>query len=101
MIRIVIENIILLLLPTLVYISYIYLTVGTAQGRNKALNDAPLLWLFAIGAGLVLAILLTFGSTSGSRPGDVYTPPVFRDGKIQPGRLDDNTEKSSPEKTDP
>jgi hypothetical protein len=88
MIRIVIENIILLLLPTLVYFAYIYLTVSTARGRSKAVNDAPLLWLFVLGACLVLLVLLTFGSNSGSRPGDVYTPPVFRDGKIVPGKLD-------------
>lgn len=88
MIRIVIENIILLLLPSLVYFAYIYLTVSTAKDRSKAVNDAPLLWLFALGACLVLLVLLTFGSNSGSRPGDVYTPPVFRDGKIVPGQLD-------------
>lgn len=87
MIRIVIENILLLLLPTLFYIAYVYLTVGSKDAKKKVLNDAPIVWLFVAGVVLVLIVLAVFGSWSGGRPGDAYQPPVFKDGKIVPGHI--------------
>jgi hypothetical protein len=88
MIRIVIENILLFLLPTVIYVAYVALKrrVEGASGGN-ILDDAPLVWLFAAGAVLVIATLVVFGSTSGGKPGQTYQPPVFRDGKIEPGQL--------------
>jgi hypothetical protein len=87
MIRIVIENIVLFLLPTLMYVAWMMLKRRGKIGAGDILDDAPLIWLFAAGAGLVVVTILVFGSSSGGRPGQVYTPPVFRDGKIEPGQL--------------
>lgn len=88
MIRIVIENMLLFLLPTLIYVGYVFLKRRTeGAGPNNVLDDAPLLWLFAAGAALVIFTLIIFGSTSGGRPGQTYQPPVYRDGKIEPGQL--------------
>ena len=87
MIRIVIENILLLLLPTAFYIAYLYLTIGSKGAKQKVLNDSPIVWLFVAGVGLVLLVLIIFGSTSGGRPGEAYQPPVFKDGKIVPGHI--------------
>lgn len=91
MIRIVIENLLLFLLPTLIYIAYTLLkrrrAEGAASGAAGVLDDAPLIWLVAAGAALVVATLVIFGSTSGGRPGQTYEPPVLRDGKIEPGHL--------------
>lgn len=87
MIRIVIENILLLLLPTLFYIAYVYLTVGSKDAKKKVLNDAPIVWLFAAGIALVLFVVLVFGTSNGGRPDDAYQPPVFKDGKIVPGHI--------------
>ncbi|MCL4765737.1 MAG: hypothetical protein KJZ80_05860 [Hyphomicrobiaceae bacterium] len=88
MIRIVIENMLLFLLPTLIYVAYALLWRRT-EGASGAriLDDAPLIWLVAAGAALVIATLIVFGSTSGGQPGQTYQPPVFRDGKIEPGQL--------------
>jgi hypothetical protein len=89
MIRVVIENILLFLLPTLIYSAYVYLK-HRGQGRAgpaSYLDEAPLLWLFSAGAMLVVITLVAFGSVSGGKPGQTYEPPVYRDGKIEPGRI--------------
>jgi hypothetical protein len=88
MIRIVAENIALFLLPTIVYIAFIYLTREDKPGATSVLDDAPLIWLFVAGAVLVVATLATFGSVTGGKPGQVYTPPSLKDGRIEPGHLD-------------
>jgi hypothetical protein len=87
MIRLVIENILLFLLPAAVYFGYILLTRrGTTPG--EIINDAPLLWLLSSGALLVMATLIYFASTTvGGRPDQKYTPPYMKDGRIQPGEL--------------
>ena len=88
MIRIVAENIVLFLLPTIVYIAFIYLTREEKPGAARVLDDAPLIWLFVAGP-----------SWSSSRwPPSARSPaasrvrsirrPTFKDGRIEPGHLD-------------
>jgi hypothetical protein len=88
MIRIVIENILLFLLPTFVYVAYVYMTREERPGPTRVLDDAPLLWLFIAGALCVIVTLVAFGSVSGGKPGQMYTPPVLKDGRIEPGHID-------------
>jgi len=87
MIRVVIENIVLFLLPTLLYIGYVVLTRGAPKKKDDVLADAPLLWLFFGGTLLVVIVLVAFGSTSGGRPDQHYEPPSMKDGHIEPGRI--------------
>jgi len=96
MIRVVIENILLFLLPTLLYVAWILLTRqpqtsgpdGEDAGEKKILDDAPLLWLFAAGAALVVVTLVAFESSTGGKPGQHYVPPSYKDGKIDPGHIE-------------
>ncbi len=88
MIRIVIENLLLFLLPTIIYIAYVYMTRDEKPGPTRVLDDAPLVWLFAAGAALMLVTLVIFGSMTGGTPGQTYTPPVLKDGRIEPGHVD-------------
>lgn len=96
MIRVVIENILLFLLPTVAYIAWVLIARSdslerTPDGRIKAsrvLNDAPFMWLAAAGTIFLILALVAFGSTSGGRPGQTYSPPVLKDGKIEPGRIE-------------
>lgn len=96
MIRIVIENLLLFLLPTLAYVGWVLIArpdrlQRTPDGRIKPggiLNDAPLIWLAASGTILLIVVLVAFGNTSGGRPDQTYRPPVFKDGKIEPGRIE-------------
>jgi hypothetical protein len=98
MIRTVIENILLFLLPTFVYVAWVLFQRSRAVAREEngdnqqavthILDDAPLLWLFAGGALLVIVTLAAFGSSSGGKPGQHYQPSVLKDGKIQPGHIE-------------
>lgn len=88
MIRIVAENIFLFLLPTIIYVAYIYLTREEKPDAMRVLDDAPLIWLFVAGAALVIVVLASFGSVTGGKPGQVYTPPSLKDGRIVPGHID-------------
>ncbi|HXF52780.1 MAG TPA: DUF6111 family protein [Hyphomicrobiaceae bacterium] len=87
MIRIVIENLLLFLAPTAIYVVYIYLSRRGKVTPQNVLDEAPLIWLCAAGAAVVVITLLTFGTTSGGKPGQTYEPPELRDGKIVPGKL--------------
>ena len=85
MIRIVIENVLLFIVPTLVYVAYAYLARKDNGTGNAVLADAPLMWLTLSGAGLVLAAMILFGSTKGGTPSQGYEPPGMKDGQIVPG----------------
>ena len=88
MIRVVIENILLFLLPTAMYVGYVLLTRSNTSA-GAVVNDAPLVWLFVVGALLVAATLIYYATvTPGGTPGQVYTPPrMGKDGRIEPGQL--------------
>lgn len=88
MIRIVIENLLLFLAPTALYAGWMYLTRDPKKAGG-VMSDAPLIWLTAAGATLVVITLLVFqDDTSGGRPGQAYEPPSMRkDGTIEPGRI--------------
>jgi len=95
MFRIIILNLILLLLPTVLYVGYIHLTsTNESNTLGRILEEAPLAWLLAAGSALAVIVLLMFGTPPSGNPGDRYQPSVFKDGKIVPGRLGD--EKSTP-----
>jgi TRAP-type C4-dicarboxylate transport system permease small subunit len=87
MIRIVIENLLLFLAPTLIYAGYVYVRRRGDGNGTPVLSDAPLIWLFLAGLLLMVSTLLIFGTTSGWQPGQAYQPPVYKDGKIQPGHV--------------
>jgi hypothetical protein len=97
MIRTVIENLLLFLLPTFVYVAWILFQRSKQEARDESggaqpvtglLDDAPLLWLFVGGAFLVIVTLAAFGTSSGGKPGQHYQPPILKDGKIEPGHIE-------------
>jgi hypothetical protein len=89
MIRVVIENVLLFVLPAAVYVAYMLLMRSGKTSAGAVINDAPLIWLFVAGALLVAATLIYYASiTPGGSPGQVYTPPrMGKDGHIEPGQL--------------
>jgi hypothetical protein len=88
MIRIVAENIFLFLLPTIIYVAYVYMTRDQKQGPARILDDAPIIRLFIAGVVIVVVTLATFGSVTGGKPGQTYVPPSFKDGHIEPGHIE-------------
>ncbi len=98
MIRTVIENFLLFLLPTLIYVAWVLFRRARSEAQGEAaesqslyaglLDDAPFLWLFAGGALIVIVTLAAFGSSSGGKPGQHYQPSILKDGQIQPSHID-------------
>ncbi len=82
MLRILLEYLLPLLLPGLVYLGYVALARGTAPGWVK---NAP--WPHLAGAGILLAAisLIAWSVLSGAPPEQVYVPPRLEDGRIVPG----------------
>lgn len=87
MLRIILLNLILFLLPFV-----IYGIVMRAQGRVATLEEfwakAPLLGLVLASVALVLAVMVVFATFGGEDPRGRYIPPVYKDGKIEPGRVE-------------
>lgn len=85
MIRIIVENLLLFFLPTLLYVVFVFVSRRSAGDETPVLQGAPLVWLFVTGLALMVATLVAFGTRTGGKPGEVYEPPVFKDGRIVPG----------------
>lgn len=98
MIRTVIENLLLFLLPTFLYVAWVLFRRSRDESEKDAeetghpiarvLDDAPLLWLFASGALIVIVTLAFFGTSSGGKPGQQYRPSTMKDGKIEPSHIE-------------
>ena len=92
MFRIVFENIILFLLPSVAYFAYVYLRRSDhviKPGEHAQIwDDAPVIWLMLAGAVLTLAVTLTFATFDGGTPDQKYIPPHMENGKLVPGRFE-------------
>ena len=85
MLRVLLQYLLPLLLPFLLYAAY----VGLAHGRMPSWLDlSSRHWAMLGGTGLALLTisLLTWGLLSGSPPEETYIPPHLDDGEIVPGR---------------
>ena len=90
MLRLVIENILLFLAPAAMYVAYDILVRRSGQTPRQVMDDAPLIALFLAGIALFGLTLLVFGARGTmeeGRAGQAYEPPVYKDGKITPGRV--------------
>ncbi|MEN2495059.1 MAG: hypothetical protein TECD_00973 [Hyphomicrobiaceae bacterium hypho_1] len=87
MIRIFLLNIILFFLPAIVYLLGVAILRRPQSVNNirQLLERSPLVWLFMIGFFSVFGSLIYFSTFTGGKPGEVYRPPIFRDGKVIPG----------------
>ena len=87
-----IENALLFLLPTVLYLAYVLLATDTTDattGQRKQplqmLDEAPLVWLFAIGLLIMVATLLAFGTLQDQSIDKPYEPAIYKDGRILQG----------------
>ncbi len=91
MIRLIVENILLFLAPTLLYVAFTMLRRGSERKNtfSAALNSAPLPILFVIGFVLMVSVIALYADkTEKGKPGQRYIPPTVVDGKLQPGRFE-------------
>ena len=82
MLRILFQYLLPLLLPFLLYLSYVALSRGRTPGW---LADAPWAALTAAGVALMVVGLVTWTLTTGGDPGERYVPARIEDGRVIPG----------------
>jgi hypothetical protein len=87
MIRIILVNLLLLILPMAIYFSYVYFR-RREQPNGEILANAPIFWLLAGGAAMMLIALVVLGQWEVGDPGGRYVPPQVKDGKIIPGHIE-------------
>jgi len=87
MIRVILINLFLLLLPFLIYFAYVYLVKG-ADDKNEPVTFTPLIILFAIGLVLMMGAVAYFIQFESGKPGQRYIPPTVENGVLKPGRLE-------------
>jgi hypothetical protein len=87
MIRVLIENLLVFLLPTFIYVSFALLFNRKGLTLAAVLNRAPILPLAILGASMVALVLSLFGNVGQGKPGQVYVPAEFKDGKVIPGQM--------------
>jgi uncharacterized protein DUF6111 len=89
MIRIILINLLLLLLPSVIYFGYVYFR-RRGQPDGEILANAPIFWLLAGGAAIMLIALVILGQWEVGEPGGRYVPPHVKDGVIIPGHIEHN-----------
>jgi hypothetical protein len=89
MTRILIQYLLPLLLPTLLY--FLWVIVWRRRKKSKeavSLANGPWFWLILAGFALMVSTLSYIAFSGGSPPGGVYTPPHYEDGKVIPGKVE-------------
>ena len=89
MLRIVIQQLLLFLLPLILYVIYVAAMRQRAQatgGVKPNWEDGPWFWLVAAGVGLSIGAFVTLGFVGGASTESDYIPPRIIDGKILPGQ---------------
>jgi len=87
MLRIVLINLLLFMLPFLLYALYAWFMRGEASAGG-VLDDAPIAWLLIAGAVIVLGAIGYFISFEGMPAKGTYHAPTVKDGKVVPGYVD-------------
>ena len=92
MIRIALQCAFVFLLPAVLYFGYVLLarnkagaTVGEIKHAAQLIEEAPLVWLFALGTLFLFGTLLAFATLQEQSIDKPYEPAIYKDGKIQQG----------------
>lgn len=86
MLRIALIDILLFLLPFVIYGVYMVSIKGVSPATLW--QGAPIFWLLTAGVGLLLVVMAMVIQFSGGKPGGVYHPPSLENGVIKPGEID-------------
>lgn len=82
MMRMLIQYLMPLILPMVVYFTYVAVT---RWGEPDWLKGGPWFTLFALGVLCLIASLVGFALLSGDDPRSTYVAPHFEDGRVVPG----------------
>ena len=84
MLRVLLQYVLPLVLPFLIYGACIALAQGRLPGWLD-LDQRQWVMLGGTGLALLMISLVTWGVLSGSPPDETYVPPHLEDGEIVPG----------------
>lgn len=76
----------LFLVPFVLYVFYIYFSLGKAAIR-ESLTVKALGWLSVLGSGLTVAVIVVLTNYTGFSAEGTYQPARFEDGRIVPGTI--------------
>lgn len=85
MLRVILVNLMMFLLPFVFYIAIKFLT-RVDDGKASVLEGLPIMPLALLGTILV-AVTLAVTATMSDKNQGTYEPAVIIDGKVQPGRI--------------
>jgi hypothetical protein len=85
MLRIFLEIVLPLLLPTALYLIWVY-ALGPARGGGAI--GLPWPWLIGTGVLLLAGVLVVAALVSGGGRQGVYVPPRWQNGHIVPGHFE-------------
>jgi hypothetical protein len=89
MTRVLLQYLLPLLLPTVIYLVWWYLIgrATSAPGVPAPLREGPWFWLILAGVALMAAGLIVTAMMSGTDPTGTYVPPTWQGDTITPGRF--------------
>ncbi len=87
MLRIVLINIALFVLPLALYAAYFYITERNRNAVVIEWKNMPLSLLLQIGLGLIVIGMLITAYMGGEDAGGTYVPARMENGKVIPGEV--------------
>jgi hypothetical protein len=87
MARIVFELAGFFILPFLVYAGFLIWQQRNPRAAKKILTRKALQWQTLIGVALMAAVLVIYGLADERHTGP-YSPAIFKDGQLTPGRVE-------------
>ncbi len=90
MTRILLQYLLPILLPALMFVAWIYSTREHEEAAHETvarIREGPWFWLIVGGVAL-MAIGLAYIAFEGAAPGSVYHAPRYEDGRIIPGHAE-------------
>ena len=88
MLRIFIEVLLPLLLPTALYLAWLWLSRRLGRVGSWRAAAVPWLWLLAAGALLLISVLTLVTVGFGTAERGLYVPPRLVNGQIIPGHVE-------------
>ena len=88
MLRVFFEILLPLILPTVLYLLWMWLANELQRGEVAGWSGLPWLWLAATGIVLLAAMLFLLPVRFGTSAPGVYVPPRWENGRIIPGHIE-------------
>ncbi|MEM1045806.1 MAG: DUF6111 family protein [Pseudomonadota bacterium] len=96
MIRVVLINLLLFMLPFIAYAAFLYFRKGRFNALEE-LSGRTFYWLIGGGAACVVIGLASLATFQTGDPNAIYEPARFEDGVLKPGRFRSPDEEPAPE----